>query len=337
MKKATGILVMVVLIATLAACGRVSQGYDRQQTERNGQTENVESTGQMTYTTEVPETYRQEAEEQGQVIRVEYETRDYARSSDAAITKPAYVYLPYGYDENDTQTKYDILYMMHGWTMTAEDYFDKNSSDMVYILDNLIEHGDMPPVIVVSATFDTENQPQSFGRSTEEIAVFHQELRNDLIPFIESRFNTYAEGSSAEGFRNSREHRAFTGFSLGGVTTWYQFIYNLDYIKGFIPMSGDCWILGTYGGRYQPEETTEYLENVVKDGGWNEEDFYIYAGIGTEDPIWDQVNNQLEVMLESDVFTEKNLHYAIKKGGRHDMEAATEYLYHALPEFLNGE
>lgn len=31
----------------------------------------------------------------------------------------AYVYLPYGYDEKDGDTRYDILYLMHGWGMTA--------------------------------------------------------------------------------------------------------------------------------------------------------------------------------------------------------------------------
>jgi hypothetical protein len=30
---------------------------------------------------------------------------------------------------------------------------------------------------------------------------------------------------------NSREHRAFGGFSLGSVTTWHQFIFNNDIIK----------------------------------------------------------------------------------------------------------
>lgn len=38
-----------------------------------------------------------------------YESQDYT-GNDTAITKPAFVYLPYGYDENDTDTRYDILY-----------------------------------------------------------------------------------------------------------------------------------------------------------------------------------------------------------------------------------
>lgn len=119
-----------------------------------------------------------------------------------------------------------------------------------------------------SATFDAQNQSQSFSRSVEELSVFHHDLRENLTPYIESRFHTYAQGFEASG-----EHRAFGGFSLGVVTTWYQFIYNLDYIENFVPMSGDCWIIGTYGGRYYPVETVDYLENMLAEGGYGEDDY----------------------------------------------------------------
>ena len=99
--------------------------------------------------------------------------------------------------------------------------------------------------------------------------MFHRDLRENLIPYVESHYHTYAEDVTEEGLRASREHRVFGGFSLGAVTTWYQFIYNLDYIKYFVPMSGDCWIMGNYGGRNYPVETVDYLEQVVADGGWS--------------------------------------------------------------------
>ena len=88
--------------------------------------------------------------------------------------------------------------------------------------------------------------------------------------------------------------------------------------------------MGTYGGLYQPVETVDYLEQVVSDGGWNGDDFYIYQGIGTDDPIWDQTDSQIQEMLTRDLFTPDNLHYAIIQGGRHDIDACERYLYHAL-------
>ena len=164
---------------------------------------------------------------------------------------------------------------------------------------------------------------QSFSRSTEELSVFHKDFRENLLPYIESKYNTYSD----------REHRIFVGFSLGAVITWYQFIYCIDLVKYFLPMSGDCWIMGTYGGRYYPRETTEYLEKVVADGNWKEDDFVIYEGIGTSDPIWEQTNNQIQTMMKTKTFTPKNLHYAIIQDGRHDLIACEKYIYHGLEYF----
>lgn len=157
------------------------------------------------------------------------------------------------------------------------------------------------------------------------------------MPYIESKYSTYAENTTEEALRNSREHRAFGGFSLGAVTTWHQFIYNLDYVKYFLPMSGGCWIMGTYGGRYHPQETTEYLEGVVNNGGWGERDFYIYEGIGTNDPIVTQTDNQIQAMMKTQTFTPSNLHYAILQDGRHDLIACEAYMFHGLPEFFGGK
>ncbi len=328
----------------LTACSSGS-GTDRPQPEQTTQTaeaagnmdrEETASQAQTEYISAVPEEYFAPSGHPGQVVEITYDSRDYTDPAEPAIQKTAYVYLPYGYDQADQETRYDILYLMHGWTMTAGDFFDPAQSGIVPMLDHMIENGNGPPVIVVCATFDAQNQSQGFSRSVEELSVFHRDLRENLIPFVESRYHTYAQDVTEEGLRASREHRAFGGFSLGAVTTWYQFIYNLDYIQYFVPMSGDCWIMGTYGGLYQPVETVDYLEQVVSDGGWDRDDFYIYQGIGTSDPIWDQTDSQIQEMLARDLFTAENLHYAIIEGGRHDVDACERYLYHALQRFFGN-
>ena len=308
---------------TIEAAGNM----EREETAPQAQTEDISA---------VPEEYFAPSDHPGQVVEITYDSRNYTDPAEPAIQKTAYVYLPYGYDEADQETRYDILYLMHGWTMTAGDFLDPAQSGIVPMLDHMVENGDIPPVIVVCATFDAQNQSQSFSRSVEELSVFHRDLRENLIPFVESRYHTYAEDVTEEGLRASREHRAFGGFSLGAVTTWYQFIYNLDYIKYFVPMSGDCWIMGTYGGRNYPVETVDYLEQVVADGGWDGDDFYIYQGIGTDDPIWDQTDSQIQEMLTRDLFTPENLHYAIIEGGRHDIDACERYLYHARLRTMAG-
>lgn len=351
------IFLLSLLTFCVTACGQSNSPQDTpadsQSTSRRSETASVMEDQKTTETEEqdtrltaeqeqteyisaIPAAYFENSDQPGQVIQVTYESKDYT-GNDTAITKPALVYLPYGYDENDTDTRYNILYLMHGWTMTANDFLGEGRSNLVNILDNLTSSGDIPPVIVVSATFDTENQPQSFSRSVEELSVFHNDLRENLMPYIESRFHTYAEDVTEEGFAASREHRAFGGFSLGAVTTWYQFIYNIDYIKNFVPMSGDCWIMGTYGGRYYPVETVDYLEDMLTEGGYEEDDFRIYQGIGTSDPIWEQTDSQIQEMFTRSTFTPENLHYAVIQGGRHDMDACERYLYYALQDFFGRE
>ena len=326
----------------LAACGGAAQTQPEQTAQAmeavgNMGREDSAPQAQTEYISAVPEEYFAPSDHPGQVVELTYDSRDYTDAAEPAIQKTAYVYLPYGYDETDSDTRYDILYLMHGWTMTAGDFFDTARRGIVPMLDHMIANGDIPPVIVVCATFDAQNQSQGFSRSVEELSVFHRDLRENLIPFVESRYHTYAQDVTEEGLRASREHRAFGGFSLGAVTTWYQFIYNLDYIKYFVPMSGDCWIMGTYGGRNYPVETVDYLEQVVSDGGWSGDNFYIYQGIGTDDPIWDQTDSQIQEMLTRELFTADNLHYAIIQGGRYDIDACERYLYHALQNFFGDQ
>ena len=345
MKGSARIGAAALVLLALTACGREA-GPSQAQLEQTTQTveavedmsrEDLAPLEQIEYIRPVPEEYFEPSDHSGQVVEIAYDSRDYTDPAEPAIQKTAYVYLPYGYDEADRETRYDILYLMHGWTMTAGDFFDPAQSGIVPMLDHMIENGDIPPTIVVCATFDAQDRPQSFSRSVEELSVFHRDLREDLIPYVESRYHTYAEDVTEEGLRASRAHRAFGGFSLGAVTTWYQFIYGLDYIQYFLPMSGDCWIMGTYGGLYQPVETVDYLEQVVSDGGWSADDFYIYQGIGTDDPIWDQTDSQIQEMLTRDLFTADALHYAIIQDGRHDIDACERYLYHALPRFFGAE
>ena len=282
-----------------------SGGTEEQSTQTGGTTEQEQESEtqymeQTEYIGTVPEEYFQSSARRGRVVQVNYDCVDYT-AGETPITKTALAYLPYGYDETDSRTRYDILYLMHGWTMTANDFFGEGSG-IVNMLDNMIEAGDIPPLIVVSVTFDAENQSQSFSRSVEELSVFHNDLREHLMPYIESHYHTYAEDVTPEAFQASRSHRAFGGFSLGAVTTWYQFIYNLDYIQYFLPMSGDCWIMGTSGGRYYPEETADYLEQIVRDSGLAENGFRIYQGIGTDDPIWDQTDSQIQEMFTRSTF-----------------------------------
>ena len=135
----------------------------------------------------VPAEYKTSASRKGTVIRLDYESKDYA-GNEAPITKTAYVYLPYGYDENDAETKYDIIYLMHGWGGHAGEYFDYTATKNMF--DHLIENGDIPPVIMVSATFYNSRSDTGWGGSVSELRAFHLDFENHLMPAVEGKYRT---------------------------------------------------------------------------------------------------------------------------------------------------
>lgn len=247
------------------------------------------------------------------------------------LTKTAYVYTPYGYDEKDTETRYNILYLMHGWGGHAGEYFDFTATKNMF--DNLIANGDIPPIIIVSATFYNENSSKDFSSSIEEFRAFHQDFENHLMPAVEGRFHTYAASTSPEDLKASRDHRAFGGFSLGSVTTWLQFCYDYDYIHYFLPMSGSCWYYGTYGD-FRFEDNVDFIEQLVKDENLDERGYFIYHAVGTQDAVKSQSIGMAEEMLSREIFTPDHYVFYQKDGGYHDFNAVQEYLYNALPLFF---
>lgn len=347
MKRTILLLCVLMLAGILVSCAKASD-QPQQQTEQNEteassvdtkepsdvtSSENKGTMEQTGYTTAVPSSYKAASDHPGTVTRVDYDSKDYVRDG-AAITKTAYVYTPYGYDENDEETRYNIIYLMHGWGGHAGEYFEYTSTKNVF--DHLIENGDIPPVIIASATFYNDNSDTGFNGSIAEFRKFHRDFEENLMPTVEGRFHTYAKSASDEDLKASRDHRAFGGFSLGSVTTWLQFCYDTDYIRYFLPMSGSCWYYGTYGD-FQIERNVDFIEQLVKDNDLDERGYFIYHAVGTQDTVKSQSIDMAEEMLErSDVFTPEHYMFHLKDGGYHDFDAVQEYLYNALPLFFRN-
>src|SRR5690554_8200734 len=62
------------------------------------------------------------------------------------IIKKCSVYLPPGYDENDRERKYNMLYLLHGIGGNRNEWLNGGVRN---ILDNLIANGEIEPLIVV--------------------------------------------------------------------------------------------------------------------------------------------------------------------------------------------
>lgn len=152
--------------------------------------------------------------QEGRIEKITYTSQNYYGDG-SPTEKNAYVYLPYGYSEDK---QYNVLYLMHGiggseieWKMTD------NNSKVKIMMDNLIWNGDIEPFIVVTPNGRAGSKP---GDSNGAFYVFGQELRNDLIPYIEKNYSTYGEYSE-DGYdlTAARDHRAMAGLSMGGMQT----------------------------------------------------------------------------------------------------------------------
>lgn len=291
-------------------------------------------TEQTGYTTSVPAAYKAASSQPGTVEELTYDSLDYVRD-EAPVRKTAFVYLPYGYDANDTETRYNIVYLMHGWGGHAGEYFDYTATKNVF--DHMIENGYIEPMIFVSATFYNENSDTDFSSSIEEFRAFHLDFENHLMPAVEGKYHTWSEGTTPEDFAASRDHRAFGGFSLGSVTTWLQFCHDADYIRWFLPMSGSSWYYGTYGD-FQIKRNVDHIEEVVRGRNLNERGYFIYHAVGTQDAVKSQSLMMADEMLSRNgIFPPEHYVFYQKEGGFHDFDAVQEYLYNALPLFFHNE
>lgn len=278
---------------------------------------------------QIPEDYFHPASEQGRVERLDYQTYESMNYADQAtqLTKTAYVYLLYGYSE---ETRYNVLYLMHGGWSNETTYLGtpEDPHELKNVLDHAIQDKNMPPIIVVCPTYNNTSPEDSadYGLALRLTDNYHNELANDLIPAVEGRYSTYAEGTSAGELTESRSHRAFAGFSMGSVTTWHTFQYCMDYFRYFLPSSGNLSSDGAY------------MEKMVTDAGYGPKDFFIYAMSGTEDFAYAAFTDQIQAMLNAqdgifiDAANENdgNLAYRVQEGNVHDGNAALQYIYNGL-------
>lgn len=153
----------------------------------------------------VPEQYdAQECDQPGTVEELTYQTKAYGTDS-RDVEKKALVYLPYGYDESQS---YNILYLMHG-TGDDEEYWLRTHPQNKVMVDQMIARDDIDPLIIVTPTFYVEDDCMD---DLDQLTYsFREELRNDLMPEVESRYSTYAETCDEQGFTASRDHRPSPG------------------------------------------------------------------------------------------------------------------------------
>lgn len=153
----------------------------------------------------------------GTIERITYTAHDYAGDGHE-FTKEANIYLPAGYSEDK---KYNVMILLHGIGGDEDEWgMNKSTSRVKAIMDNLAYYGDIEPFIVVTPNGRAGDYKAENGSSAiDSFYVFGQELRNDLIPYIDSHYSTYADYEDGYDLSEARAHRAIAGLSMGGMQT----------------------------------------------------------------------------------------------------------------------
>ncbi len=164
----------------------------------------------------IPDEYYKSTDNGGTVTVISYPSRDYFGDG-AEITKHAYVYLPPDYTE---ENRYDLLILCHGIGGSESEWtFGNNWSLPRNVIDHLINEGEIPPMIIVmpNGRSTAKYNDTSMGNAGS-FYVFGQELRNDLLPYLDAHYATYGS-LTPDDLTASREHRAMAGLSMGGMQT----------------------------------------------------------------------------------------------------------------------
>lgn len=284
--------------------------------------------------TELPDSYRTPCEQHGTV-----QTLTYTISSDTGmVTKSAQVYTPYGYDASNPKPRYNVLYLAHGGGDSSRSFFDGShgSIPLSLIVDHLISEGRLTPLIVVGITYfpdDSGRVRYGMQETIELCRDFHTELEQSVIPAVGKAFpGTWYDASDPSTITHTRKHRAYGGFSMGALSTWYQLAYGLDAVGTFLPFSGDCWVYDEKGEKQSFETAAQWLNSQVAASPYAKE-FVVHAFTGNKDIAGGPETALINALeAEAPLFHRGyNLTFSVLEEGDHSYRFINRYLCSVLP------
>lgn len=271
-------------------------------------------------------------DEKGSVSSFKYITKDYYLNSGKTEEKTCNVYLPYNYDNTK---QYNILYLIHGTDKQNVNHINTwfETIKARVMLDNMIYYKIIDPIIVVAPTFysyklygddnitNIKDYSPVKANSNEN---FKDELRYDIIPNIEKEFSTYANSSSEEDLKASRDHRAIAGLSNGcRLTLKAGIVNNYDYFSYF----------GCFSSSIDSKDIIASLKSdKYKELKLN----YMFNSDGIFDFAYNSHKKMVDELLKDDshIFTENNTEYVKINMGYHSNRSWRVGLYDSLLKFF---
>jgi len=228
-----------------------------------------------------------------------------------------YIYTPPGYEKD--KKRYPVLYLLHGGGGDEDGWVSRGRAN--YILDNLIASGKAVPMIIVitngnplmpAAPLDRSYSFQQTAQGIGSMASgkFEESLVKDVIPFVEKNYRTVANA----------DHRAITGFSMGGYQTQNITNANPDKFK-YIGVMSMGLFASFQGANYNKDAHVKQLDALRKS---NPKVYWI--AIGKQDFLYNSAV-QLRQLYDSVGF--KFTYF--ENDARHDWNAWRLYLSEFAP------
>lgn len=345
-------LMAAAMMGTLAACGGGNKEKEPEEEQKHVHAYNENGVCECgaydeDFITELPmdPALQVECDQNGTVERLTYDTRSYALESlpenegkQFPIQKELLVYLPYGYD---AEKQYNVVYLMHGTGDNQNYWLDKMGIVTLPVLDNMIKDGKCEPTIFVTPTYYSVPEGyEGYDYETESWLTkdpnadlwpmhFWQELRNDIIPAVEAKYSTYADGDVSEAnLIATRGHRAFAGLSRGSMTTVNSGMMHCLDLFSYIGSFSGIW---ADFADFKAALEGEFADYEVK---------YWYNGTGTADTVGGAGENQQEFFANAigqmpDRFTNgKNCCLIVIPGGAHNYNCWIIDLYNSMLKFF---
>ena len=164
-----------------------------------------------------------------------------------------FVYTPPGYD---AKKKYPVLYLLGGSGELAGGWSTDGRAN--FIADNLLAEGKMVPMLIAMPNNQVlhRSDPNHIDKTYK---LFEQELRKQIVPFIDKNYSTIAD----------RKGRAIAGLSMGGRHTQMVGMNDLDLFSSFgILSAGDL-------------ETEKMNASFLKDPQLKQKVDYLLIGLGS--------------------------------------------------------
>lgn len=214
-------------------------------------------------------------------------------SKSTGTARRAFVYTPPGYGKSSK--RYPVLYLQHGWGEDETAWSNQGHANL--IMDNLIAAGKVNPFIIVM-TYGMTNEIKWGGIRDFKIDQFQTVLTQELIPYVDSNFQTIAD----------RDNRAMAGLSMGGMETHSITLNRSDLFGYYGLLSGGIFTPAELKDKAKPrlifiscgsKERPEGVKNAVaslKEAGYNAVS-YVSENTAHEFLTWRRSLRELAPML----------------------------------------